>query len=710
MIRRAAGEVASGPGEGGRIGRYVLGPRLGANAAGVVHAAHDPELNRAVTLKLVSAATAAQRERLLREAQLAAQLAHPNLITIHDIGTIGDSVFIVMERVQGQTLRQWIEARPRHWRDVLIAFLAAGRGLAAAHRAGLVHGDFTTDHVLVGDDGRVRVSDSLQQDGWERDAAFDQERFCAALLSVPTSARCAALPGGLRRALARRCASMDELVARLASYPARRRRRRAAVALVLVALFAAAVAGGRARRASRCDGAERSLAGVWDAAVAAQLTRRFVASGHADARARFAQMADLLNRYTQSWTGMRTEACAAALIRNERPPGTFELRARCLDARLREVRRLTELLTHADADMVEHAVESAQSLGTLGVCADEDALASARQPELAGQLAPAVARDGRGRLVYLARKRDDSLWLGQADASGAWREAALASSAAGNPALVLDGGRLHYFVRKRDGSLWHGWQVEPGGAVWHDEPLDGGVAGDPAVAIDFAQRLIYFVRKHDRTLWQGWRQAAGGWHRALVERDVDGDPGAGVDGLGQLSYFVRRADGALWRGWLEPLDEHAWHQAKLIEGVAGRPVVAPDVEGKLAYFVRRSNGALLTGAQHAVGTDGWSSWEIVDGTVGDAAILDDAHGRQNCFVRRLDGSLWHGWQVSPGTAPWEGNTVADSVAGDPGAVLDGEHALHYFVRRSDGTLGHGLPVGDAAAPRWREVAVTGGLP
>src|SRR2546429_9433208 len=142
MTRQAKSEAASSPppAAGPRVGRYVLGPCLGAGATGVVHAAHDPELNRAIALKLLGTGAGARRERLLREAQVMAQLGHPNLVTIHDIGTLGESVFIAMELVEGQTLRQWIEARPRHWRDLLTAFLAAGRGLAAAHRVGLVHG------------------------------------------------------------------------------------------------------------------------------------------------------------------------------------------------------------------------------------------------------------------------------------------------------------------------------------------------------------------------------------------------------------------------------------------------------------------------------------------------------------------------------------------------------------------------------------------
>jgi tRNA A-37 threonylcarbamoyl transferase component Bud32 len=146
---------------GSSLGRYVVLDRLGGGGMGVVYTAYDPELDRKVAVKLLRPEPGADdsegRARLQREAQAMARLQHPNVIAVHDVGTFEWQVFIAMEFVDGVTLRRWRDGRA--WREVLARYLDAGRGLAAAHAAGLVHRDFKPDNVLVGHDGRVRVLD-----------------------------------------------------------------------------------------------------------------------------------------------------------------------------------------------------------------------------------------------------------------------------------------------------------------------------------------------------------------------------------------------------------------------------------------------------------------------------------------------------------------------------------------------------------------------
>ncbi len=147
------------------IGRYVLLRRLGEGGMGVVYAAYDPELDRKVAIKLLRddvhdpTHAEAHRSRLLREAQALARLSHPNVIVVHDVGTFGTQVFMAMEFVEGQTVGGWLREGKRSWREVVELFRLAGRGLAAAHAAGLVHRDFKPENVILGKDGRVRVMD-----------------------------------------------------------------------------------------------------------------------------------------------------------------------------------------------------------------------------------------------------------------------------------------------------------------------------------------------------------------------------------------------------------------------------------------------------------------------------------------------------------------------------------------------------------------------
>jgi serine/threonine protein kinase/tetratricopeptide (TPR) repeat protein len=157
-------------GRGDTVGRYVVLERIGVGGMGEVFAAYDPELDRKIAVKLLLATRgdmhmSAGPARLLREAQAMAKLRHRNVITVHDVGTHEGRVFVAMEFVDGGTLADWMNrgrddgGTPHPWREVIERFSEAGRGLAAAHAAGLIHRDFKPANVLVDREGHVQVAD-----------------------------------------------------------------------------------------------------------------------------------------------------------------------------------------------------------------------------------------------------------------------------------------------------------------------------------------------------------------------------------------------------------------------------------------------------------------------------------------------------------------------------------------------------------------------
>jgi eukaryotic-like serine/threonine-protein kinase len=149
---------------GAHVGRYVVLYRLGRGGMGIVYAAYDPQLDRKVAIKVLRKRRRGRdvqdgQERMLREAQLLAKLSHPNVVAIHDVGIIGEQLFVAMEYIEGQTLRRWLQATERAPKAIVEAFAQAADGLAAAHRAGIVHQDFKPDNAIIDPSGRVHVLD-----------------------------------------------------------------------------------------------------------------------------------------------------------------------------------------------------------------------------------------------------------------------------------------------------------------------------------------------------------------------------------------------------------------------------------------------------------------------------------------------------------------------------------------------------------------------
>ncbi|MCA9638845.1 MAG: protein kinase, partial [Myxococcales bacterium] len=126
-----------------RAGRFLIIDKLGEGGMGVVYSAYDPELDRRVAIKLIRDGHNSRNAvtRLQREAQAMAKLSHPNVVGVHEVGRVGDGLFVAMDLISGSTLLEWLYAESRTWREIVNMFLQAGHGLAAAHEAGLVHRD-----------------------------------------------------------------------------------------------------------------------------------------------------------------------------------------------------------------------------------------------------------------------------------------------------------------------------------------------------------------------------------------------------------------------------------------------------------------------------------------------------------------------------------------------------------------------------------------
>jgi tetratricopeptide (TPR) repeat protein len=398
------------PGElprGATLGRFVILERIGQGAMGVVYGAYDPANERKVTLKLLRPGDAERAQRLLREAQTIARIAHPHLLAVHEVGEYQGQIFVAMEHLEGPTLAAWLDEAPRDWPSIIDRFLQAGRGLAAAHTAGLVHGAFGPDKVLVGKDGRMRVADfglvtigppsaepahaaPEHQAGTPGDARSDQYAFCASLQQAlsPAGAKVPpwirkALERGLRTAPGDRFPYMDALLVELTRDPDRSRRKVLAAAAAAVVLAGAGAAtyltwAGPRGRSDRCAGAEAKLEGTWDDQGREAIRTAFAATRSPLAAEAAAAVERTFDGYAQGWVEARRQACQAAPARG--PGDPIDLRSACLDRRLGELQALATVFAQADPLVVGRAVEAAQALEPTATCFDAAGLQGRTPP------------------------------------------------------------------------------------------------------------------------------------------------------------------------------------------------------------------------------------------------------------------------------------------------------------------------------------------
>ena len=409
-----------------RIGRYRIESRLGEGGMGTVYAAYDPQLDRRVALKLVHPELAVRGglDRLLREGRALARLAHPNVVAVYDADVDDGRVYVAMELVDGETLATWLHSE-RDWRAIVAKFLDAGRGIAAAHSAGIVHRDVKPENILLDRDGHAKVADfglagqtvpfplvseveidpnsrltqpgtimgtpmfmsPEQKRGEEVGPATDQYGLCAALSSALTRRRVPrwltrALERGLAADLTDRYPSMNELLTALD--PARHARRMRVAALAATGVLAIGAAGAYAVHARRDD----SITSACNSATAANdalWTRNVKETVHAAMRAtRVPYAEETWTRVDAALATNQRELATAVTKLCEREPRSADARAAffaalsCLADRRSNSVALIEKLRNILPRDVHRAVERVHAMPTIEDCANADVLAAER--------------------------------------------------------------------------------------------------------------------------------------------------------------------------------------------------------------------------------------------------------------------------------------------------------------------------------------------
>lgn len=384
-----------------RVGRYVLRSRIGRGGFGEVFLAEDETLQRTVAIKLLRRGPGIRApSTLVEEARAMARLSHPNVVAVHDVGEHEGETFLVMDYVQGETLGGWLAEAPRRWEETAKVLVRAGRGLAAAHRAGLVHRDFKPGNVLVAEVPvfQVQVTDfglSASQSGItlgrpvggtrgylapevEQGAAAgpaaDQFAFCLTFSQALATATgrvprriTAALRRGLESHPSRRWPDMPSLLGELETVLRNRTRVRRGVLLVsTVALVSAGFTGALLVP----EDADPCLAAAEESVLRAEAAAPRIASVFAKVApqlgpAIWADATARLHADAESLTAARIESCAAV---QERPTAEVRRRHLCLEQRAWEFGALLDVLERADLDVVEHATEAIAQLTPPATC------------------------------------------------------------------------------------------------------------------------------------------------------------------------------------------------------------------------------------------------------------------------------------------------------------------------------------------------------
>jgi tetratricopeptide (TPR) repeat protein len=541
-----------------RWGRYELGARVGEGAMGSVYSARDTLLGRRVAIKLVhtdgmgEGAIRQMERRVLREARSLARIADPNVVPVFEVGRVpvsaqgidraaARSVFLVMAFVEGTTVRQWASRRARTWREVLDVMLAAGRGLAAAHRAGVIHRDFKPDNVMVADDGRVLVTDfglahpvssvtpqldasasgSLRAgvavgtvpymapecfSGDDVDERADQFAYCVSLFELIAGRRPfvgknaveiavqihtaepatlplgAGAPDALRRVIARGLAKAPEerhhgMDELLHELARVASPRRRRRTIATIAACVVAVAAWSLAPRAAEDCPVDAVAARWNAAEQESLAAAFAATDVPYANDAWLSVRADVDGWARAWSDAHAALCASASAGV--PAEVVLARRECLTRAYDELDAMLGVFAAADADVVAKAPGASEQLGDPHRC-------ESASPDASGRAAASSATPG---LEAELQRIDALLDLGRYREANEAIERSLREAMAGDDdSLLARAFLLRGAARYHLGAL-AGAREDLEQAYWIASERDL-----PAIAADAARRLVGVIQ------------------------------------------------------------------------------------------------------------------------------------------------------------------------------------------------------------------------